>query len=252
MNARLIGLGVVAAITLGGVHSAGAAWTAKSGATAVGAAKALSLPQVTGVAAADGAGSSSIAWDAASFGPGVTGYRVQRYTANAPSTSGQTAVCTGALTSTATSCTDTVAAGTYFYSVLALYKPTSDTTVNWSGAESTRDSAVVTAAAATTYKLSMTATSATQGTNNWRATVNMTLVDNLGAPLNGYTITGAFSSPTGAVSCPTSAAGTCSISSGNIANTTTSSTFTVSSVTKTGNTLTPAANTQTTVVANKP
>jgi hypothetical protein len=131
-----------------GAGGAAASWTAKSGTGSVGKASTLTVPQTTGVAAADGAGQSVITWNAVSFGPGITGYRVQRYTAAAPATTGQTAVCASALTSTATTCTDTgVSAGSYFYSVTALYKPASDATVNWSGAESLRDPATVTAVA---------------------------------------------------------------------------------------------------------
>jgi hypothetical protein len=133
---------------VGTAGAASATWTATS-TSGSGAAKALNVPQVAGVNAADGVGSSVVTWTAvaaAAYAPGVTGYKVQRYT-NATGTVGQTAVCPGALSSTSATCTDSsVAAGTYFYGVSALYKPAG---VSWTGPESTRDSAAITAPAAT-------------------------------------------------------------------------------------------------------
>lgn len=189
--------------------SALGAW--KANGTGPAKSKALTVPQVTNVQAANGSGSSVITWDAigaGGFSPGVTGYLVQRYT-NASGTTGQTTVCANAATAT---CTDTVSAGTYFYGVTALYKPTG---VNWSGPESTRDSATV-AAAGPTMHIANYATSTQDSTNSWSPKVTITVRDGSNALVSGVTVTGLWS-PTSASgnSCITNASGTCGLSVNN-------------------------------------
>lgn len=244
MRRRLI-LSAAPVAVLIGATSAMAAWTAHANGTAT--AQALSVPQVTGVNAADGTGSSVITWTAASFGPGVTGYKVQRYT-DSTTNGGQTAVCSSALTSTAVTCTDSPStAGTYYYSVTALYKPTG---VSWSGAESTRDSAVVSASAT---PISVTSISGGSATNNgqhgqnymWGGTITVTVRDSSNNAVSDATVSGAWTYTTSGssqqgtgtppTSCVTDATGSCSIAYGNgMQDNVTSATLTVNTVSKSG------------------
>lgn len=82
-------------------------------------------------------GSVLLSWTAPSSSSStapVTGYQLTRFT-SATGTAGQTSVCADAVTSSATSCTDSTAAvGTaYFYSVAAVYTAAGATAPQWLG-----------------------------------------------------------------------------------------------------------------------
>ncbi|HUG43353.1 MAG TPA: S8 family serine peptidase [Acidobacteriota bacterium] len=78
---------------------------------------------------------------------------------------------------------------------------------------------------------SLTGSSASQGRNNWRATVQILVVDDLGQAVSGATVQGNWSAGGGRnFQCTTDGSGLCSITSGNISSQTSSVTFTVQDV----------------------
>jgi hypothetical protein len=143
MSRRRIVLGLAPVLAVVTATAALGAWSANAPA-GNGKSEALTVPQGTGGSAADGTGSSVITWTAvtaAQFSPGATGYKVVRY-ANSSGTTGATTICANAATATCTDSSGT--AGTFWYGVSALYAPVG---VSWTGAESIRNDATVTAAA---------------------------------------------------------------------------------------------------------
>lgn len=84
----------------------------------------------------------------------------------------------------------------------------------------------------------------TTSRNKWTATVTIKVVDQIGAPVSGAAVAGAWSGGyNGTGTCTTTTAGTCSLVSGGMKLTVTSVTFTVTSVSGTGLVYNAAANT---------
>lgn len=80
--------------------------------------------------------------------------------------------------------------------------------------------------------------------NRWTSTVTISVVDNLGAPVTGATVTGTWSAGTGGTtSCVTGSTGTCSVTRNRIANRILTVTYTVTTVTHATLTYQSSANT---------
>lgn len=183
---------LAAAVALVGSGVAYAAWSqtgsgaGAASAKSVGAASALTADVTTSP------GSLNLAWTAptsSSTNTSVTGYQVLRYTAST-GTTGQTAVCSAALTSTTTSCTDSsgTAATTYYYTVAAVFTGTGGTAPGWVGpATSPRTSATPTAAVPTATKLVFTTAPSGNQTASNTASIGAYVVteeDSSGSPVN--------------------------------------------------------------------
>jgi hypothetical protein len=251
MLRRPLTIGVAATAVLAVTVPAYAAW--QTNGTGTGTAGARSLP-AAGAPTSTGATQESISlsWTAAATPPAGMGNLVERQ----PAAGGSwTAACTSTHSSpsTATTCTDSsLTAGTdYRYRVLSALG-------NWraTGAESATLSTQ--AATATTYSVSLSGTSDWHGgggSPNWRATVTVTVTDNLGNPLSGYRVNNSWSqgSSGGQTNCTTGSTGTCTIASGNIANASTSTTFAVTgTVRPSGSALTLDPNSATSLVVDRP
>jgi hypothetical protein len=96
-------------------------------------------------------------------------------------------------------------------------------------------------------------TSAKQKGSKWKATVTITVHNDVHTLLSGATVTGSFSTG-GSGTCTTSGAGTCSITSGALNSNTSSTTFTVTNVTQSGYSYQPSANHNpgSSITVNKP
>ena len=173
--------GVAEAAWLKSGSGAGTA-TAKS----VGAASALNADVATSP------GSVKLSWQAPTSSgtrTAITGYQLLRYTAST-GTTGQTAVCSTALTSTATSCTDGsgTAGTTYYYTVAAVFTGTGGTAPGWVGpATSPRTSATPASAVATATKLVFTTAPSGVQTASSVASIGAYVVaeeDSSGNPVN--------------------------------------------------------------------
>jgi hypothetical protein len=159
--------------------------------------------------------------------------------------SSSTTLCTITLPSTTCSLTNTqLNPGTYS-SVAATYNGDSNFTASTSSPAKS-----FTVTNGQLHVSALSGSSAKQGTNNWRATVTVTVTDAFGTPVSGVNITGA----TGTWNCggATDSNGTCSGTSGNISNNTPSRTWTISGLSKTNYDYDAAANTASSIVINKP
>lgn len=207
----VLALTLTLTLTLGSVTGALAAWVTSGTGTAQSSAG--SLPRGnTPTAPTDSTGSVELNWAATTPPAGGTldGYRVERHAAGETDPIEFTLAggsCAG--TVDALTCTDEdVPEGDWQYRV-------SPRLANWSGERSEpSDTVPVTPSASTMFvgDLRDVSGSTVGESRNWRPSVEITVVNDLGDPVTGVTVAGTFTQGAGGThSCDTGASGTCAI-----------------------------------------
>jgi hypothetical protein len=243
----LIPVGIVAIIGVTPMLASAAAWTASGTGAATGAADSVSAPSAVSTTAQTSSTITLKVVTGPTSGSTPSSYRVDRTVGTSPGPA--VGVCTiGAVGGT---CDDINLSPSTNYS----YVVRSRVGNNWVSAASGTIATSTSAAVTNTYTVTLTPSSAPQGSSgNWRATAAVTIKDQNGNLLSGFSISGNWTPPGSNITntCLPATTGSCSIESKNIDSSTPSSALNITVTPPSGNTRTASATSMTSTSVNKP